>query len=80
MPVNAHPVLLQKKYARIVTLFARKNGISLARALGLFYHSVLYELVSEGVSDMHCMSDEYLVEELEDELKNRPGKPEKQAC
>ena len=75
--MNAHPVLLQKKYARIVALFARKNGISLARALGLFYHSVLYELVSEGVSDMHCMSDEYLVEELEDELKNRP---EKQAC
>ena len=78
--MNAHPVLLQKKYARIVTLFARRNGISLARALGLFYHSVLYELVSEGVSDMHCMSDEYLVEELEDELKNRPGKPEEQAC
>lgn len=70
--MNAHPVLLQKKYARIVALFARKNGISLARALGIFYHSVLYELVSEGVSDMHCMSDEYLVEELEDELKNRP--------
>lgn len=78
--MNAHPVLLQKKYARIAALFARQNGISLARALGLFYHSVLYELVSEGVSDMHCMSDEYLVEELEDELKNRPGKPEEQAC
>ena len=69
--MNAHPVLLQKKYARIAALFARQNGISLARALGLFYHSVLYELVSEGVSDMHCMSDEYLVEELEDELKNK---------
>lgn len=62
-----------KKYARIVTLFARKNGLSLARALEIFYLSLLYELVSEGVSDMHCMSDEYLVEELEDELKNRPG-------
>ena len=71
--MNAHPVLLQIKYARIVALFARKNGISLAKALEIFYHSVLYELVSEGLSDMHCMSDSYLVEELEDQLKNRPG-------
>ena len=29
----------------------------------------LYTLVCEGVSDMHCMSDEYLVEELIDEQK-----------
>ena len=26
--------------------------------------------MSEGVSDMHCMSDEYLVQELEVEQKN----------
>ncbi len=70
--MKANPVLLQKKYARIVGLFARKNGLSLARALDIFYHSLLYELVSEGVSDMHCMSDAYLVEELENELKERP--------
>lgn len=25
--------------------------------------------MSEGVSDMHCMSDEYLVQELEEELE-----------
>ncbi len=67
--MNANHVLLQKKYARVVELFARKNDISLAKALDIFYHSVLYTLVSEGISDMHCMSDGYLVEELEDELK-----------
>ena len=33
----------------------------------LFYHSKIYRLVSEGVSDLHCMSDEYLAEELVDE-------------
>lgn len=30
-------------------------------------HSELYPLLSEGVSDMHCMSDAYLVQELKNE-------------
>ena len=62
--MNANPILLQKKYARVVALFAEKNQISLDEALKIFYNSEMYELVSEGCSDMHCMSDEYLVEEL----------------
>lgn len=37
---------------------------------GRFYCSELYKLMSEGVSDMHRMSDEYLVRELEEEIKN----------
>ena len=65
--MNANPILLQKKYARVVELFAKENNISLGKALDIFYHSELYKLMSEGVSDMHCMSDEYLVQELEEE-------------
>jgi len=68
--MNANPILLQKKYARVVELYAKENGISLEEALDVFYRSVLYKLMSEGVSDMHCMSDEYLVRELEEEIKN----------
>ncbi len=68
--MNANPILLQKKYARVITLYAKKNNISLDKALDVFYRSELYELISEGVSDMHCMSDEYLVQELEEEIKN----------
>lgn len=34
-----------------------------------FYHSNLYQLVREGISDMHCMSDLYLVEDLQEEYK-----------
>lgn len=67
--MNANPILLQKKYARVVELFANRNGTSLKKALDIFYHSELYKLMSEGVSDMHCMSDEYLVQELEDEMQ-----------
>ena len=62
--MNANPILLQKKYARVVELFAKENNISLEKALDIFYHSELYKLMSEGVSDMHCMSDAYLSEEL----------------
>ncbi|MDD6176369.1 MAG: DUF3791 domain-containing protein [Ruminobacter sp.] len=69
--MNAHPILLQKKYTRIVALFAKKNHLTLPKALDLFYRSQLYVLIRKGVSDLHCMSDEYLVEELEDEVKNK---------
>ncbi len=65
--MNANPVLLQKKYARIVGKFAEETNITLKEALDIFYHSELYVLMSEGVSDMHCMSDDYLVQELIDE-------------
>ena len=66
--MNAHPVLLQKKYTRIVVLFAQRNNLSLDDALDFFYHSGVYRLMSEGISDMHCRSDLYLVEDLEKEF------------
>lgn len=66
--MNANPVLLQKKYARIVELYAKQNGLTFEKALDFFYHSDLYVLMSEGISDMHC-SDAYLVQELEDEQR-----------
>ncbi len=62
--MNAHPILLQMKYARIVALFAQKAHLSLDDALKFFYHSMTYQLISEGVADMHCLSDEYLSDEL----------------
>lgn len=68
--MNANPILLQKKYARVVELFAKENGMSLEKSLDVFYRSELYELMGEGVSDIHCMSDEYLVCELEEEKRN----------
>lgn len=68
--MNANPILLQKKYARVVQLFAKRSGLTLEEALKIFYHSEMYQLVSEGVSDMHCMSDEYLTQELINEWLN----------
>ena len=67
----ANPILLQKKYTRVIECFAKKQGISLDEALDLFYRSEVYQLMREGVSDMHCMSDLYLAEELRLEYEER---------
>lgn len=71
--MNANPILLQKKYARVVECFAVKMHLTLDDALDFFYHSEVYRLVSEGVSDMHCMSDEYLADELSEEYQANHG-------
>lgn len=49
----------------------KKENLSLDDALNFFYHSEIYRLISEGVSDLHCMSDEYLTEELIVEYKKK---------
>lgn len=67
----ANPILLQKKYARVIACFAKQQGISLDEALDLFYRSEVYQLMREGVSDMHRMSDLYLAEELRLEYEER---------
>ena len=65
--MTANPILLQKKYSRVIECFAKQQGLSLDVALDFFYHSQVYQLIRDGVSDMHCMSDAYLAEELEQE-------------
>lgn len=60
-----------KKYSRVIECFAKQQGISLDAALQFFYHSEVYRLVRDGVSDMHCMSDAYLAEELRREYADK---------
>lgn len=72
--MNANPILLQMKYARVVARFAEISDLTLDKALDFFYHSEVYQLVKDGVSDMHCMSDSYLAEDLKEEyLENNNG-------
>ena len=54
----AHPILLQKKYARIVVAYAKERNKTVEEALDYFYHSIVYTLMSQGICDA------YLVEEL----------------
>lgn len=60
-----------EKYSRVIECFAKQQGLSLDAALDFFYHSLVYQLIRDGVSDMHCMSDAYLAEELEQEYAEK---------
>ena len=73
--MNANPILLQKKYSRVIEQFARLQDISLDAALDFFYNSEVYPLMRDGVSDMHCMSDAYLAEELKMEYEQKNIEP-----
>jgi len=44
--------------------FAKLKGISLGEAMDLFYHSTTFQLLQEGIADLHCRSDLYLADEL----------------
>lgn len=62
--MQANQSILQMKYARIVKMFAEMSNLTYEDALGKFYDSQTYDLISNGVADLHCFSDEYLADEL----------------
>ena len=68
--MTANKTLLQMKYARIIAKLAETLNIPETEAMDIFYNSKTYKLVSEGISDFHCMSDLYLVDELISERGN----------
>ena len=43
----------------------------IGRGAEFFYNSEVYPLMRDGVSDMHCMSDAYLAEELKMEYEQK---------
>ena len=69
--MNAEPLILQMKYTDIVKRFAEMQHLTLDKALNFFYNSEVYQLMKDGVSDMHCMSEEYLIEDLSDEYEKK---------
>lgn len=62
--MEANKILLQMKYARIVNLFSEQVNLSMQDALDFFYHSETYQELCEGIADLHCRSDQYIVDEL----------------
>lgn len=72
--MRANPILLQRKYARVIMCFAELAGISTREAMDFFYHSTERELIRDGVSDLHCMSDMYLARDLLEEYQETERK------
>ena len=62
--MDSKQIILQMKYARIIDGLARKLAISREEAMGRFYHSDTFQLMQEGVADLHCFSDIYLIDEV----------------
>lgn len=60
----ADKTLLRMKYADIVKTLAERTGVSYEDALKRFYESREYRLVSRGISDQHCMSPDYIVDDI----------------
>ena len=71
--MTANRNLLRMKFARVIEAYASRTGCSLDEALDVFYTSRTYEFMRDGVSDMHCMSIDYLVDELLEETSARPN-------
>ena len=52
------------KYARIIKGIAEQLDISLEKAMDKFYHSVTFQMIQNGVADLHRRSDQYLIDEF----------------
>ena len=62
--MEANKVLLQKMYTKIIIEFSNQTGKSIEESMDYFYKSTTYDLVKDGVSDMHCRGYKYLADEL----------------
>lgn len=62
--MQANKVLLQSLYKSIILEFSKETGKSLEESMDLFYKSETYELISEGVGDLHCRGAKYLAQEI----------------
>ncbi len=62
--MEASRIILDMKYARIIEIIAQHLGISREEAMDRFYNSPMFELIDNGIADLHCRSDQYLAEEI----------------
>jgi hypothetical protein len=62
--MEANKILLQSLYKDIILEFSRQTGKALDECMEYFYTSETYELISEGIGDLHCRGVKYLTHEL----------------
>ena len=62
--MTANRNLLRMKYAKVILAYAKRTDSSFDEALKVFYNSDTYALMRDGISDMHCMSVAYIVDDL----------------
>ena len=63
-------VLIWNKYARVVTQLSRRLSVPPLEALGQFYNSRLFPLLTDESYPLITMSDKYIVNELVNEIRD----------
>ena len=63
--------VLWRKVSNIVIMLADRLGIDEERALEIFYSTKTYKLLSDTKSGIQLMSDEYILEDVLNEIANR---------
>lgn len=62
--------VLWRKQSRIVMMLAEKLQVDAERALDIFYSTKIYQQLSDPKYGLQLMSDDYIMEELINELRN----------
>ncbi len=63
--------VLWRKQSRIIMLLAEALNISPERALDLYYTTKVYQQMSDPKYGLQLMSDDYVLEELINELREQ---------
>lgn len=63
--------VLWRKQSRIVMLLAKKKNITPEQALDIYYSSRTAQLLSDPITGLQLMSDQYVLEDLLEELEKR---------
>ncbi len=63
--------VLWRKVSNIVIMLADRLEIDEERALDIFYSTKTYKLLSDPRSGIQLMSDEYILEDVLNEIVNR---------
>lgn len=66
--------VLQRKLARIIMMLAESEDMTPEQALGVFYNSETYNLLTNPDTGLQLMSDDYILEDLRHELKSQDNK------
>ena len=63
--------VLWRKVSNIVIMLADRLGIDEEQALDMFYSTKTYKLLSDSKSGIQLMSDEYILEDVLNEIANK---------
>ena len=69
--MEGRQTILQMKYARLIDGIAKQQQISREEAMDRFYHSDTFQMIQDGVAELHCRSDLYLIDEFMLEWKEK---------